>query len=108
MGRFQFRDFDVVCRTNRDARLSPAPGGEDYSCREMLRRLVRVATPATVHEARAAADYRRSHLLSSGGVQLLRAYRDAARYGLHLLPPGLRLDGLVVDIGANIGGSPWW
>jgi FkbM family methyltransferase len=69
----------------------------------MFKRLVRLATPSTVHEARAAADYKRSHSLSSGGVQLLRAYRDAGQYGLHLLPPGLRLDGLVVDIGANIG-----
>jgi FkbM family methyltransferase len=34
---------------------------------------------------------------------LLRAYRDAEHYGLHLLPPALRLDGLVVDVGANIG-----
>jgi FkbM family methyltransferase len=69
----------------------------------MLRRLVRLATPATVHEARAAADYKRNHSLSAGGVNLLRAYRDAAHYGLHLLPPGLHLDGLVVDVGANTG-----
>ena len=43
------------------------------------------------------------HSLSSRGLDLLRAYRDAAHYGLHLLPAGLRLDGLVVDVGANIG-----
>jgi FkbM family methyltransferase len=32
-----------------------------------------------------------------------RTYRRASQFGLRLLPDGLRLDGLIVDIGANVG-----
>jgi FkbM family methyltransferase len=68
-----------------------------------LRRFAELATPAAVQTALNASAYRRSHALPVSGSALLRAYSHARQFGLHLLPPGLSLDGLVVDIGANVG-----
>ena len=60
------------------------------------RRLARLAVPLGVVTAKRARAFGRSHGLSTTGVALFQAYRDAERFGLHLLPPGLRLDGLAV------------
>lgn len=67
------------------------------------RAILETMEPVGVRDFRAARRYVRSHGLSCGVSRSFLGYRRARRFGLHLLPPGLGLAGLVVDVGANRG-----
>lgn len=71
--------------------------------RDVFRRAAHVAEPRALSTVRQASGYARSHGLSGSLKQRLTAHRRAAEVGLQLLPSGLTLDGLVVDVGANHG-----
>lgn len=59
--------------------------------------------PLALADARWGLRYGRDHQLSSPAREWPRLFQDARRFGLHLLPTDHRLDGLVLDVGANIG-----
>jgi FkbM family methyltransferase len=63
----------------------------------------RAITPPAITRARDSVAFGRRHGLSSPPTAWLDGYRSAFRFGLHYLPAGFTLDGLIVDIGANEG-----
>ena len=68
-----------------------------------VQRFGQLAQPVALLEATSAVRYARSHRLSSPSLGWPAAYRRARKFGLHLIPDGLPLDGLAVDVGANVG-----
>lgn len=71
--------------------------------RDAVRFVADGVQPAGLREIRAARTFGRQQRLSGRFAARLIGHRRAARYGLHLLPPGIGLDGLVIDVGANQG-----
>lgn len=63
----------------------------------------RAATPPALTAIRDGLAFGHDHQLSSSRSEWVTGYRHAFRYGLHYLPRGFRLDGLVIDAGANVG-----
>jgi FkbM family methyltransferase len=69
----------------------------------LLRRLRRTATPVGVADRREAVAYGRSHGLEKPLRDWFNAYQRGKRFGLDLIPDGMTLDGLILDVGANVG-----
>lgn len=63
----------------------------------------RAFAPPALTSVRESLAFGRDHCLSSTRRDWVVEYRRAFRFGLHYLPPGFSLDGLVVDVGANRG-----
>jgi FkbM family methyltransferase len=63
----------------------------------------RALTPPAFTSIRESVAFGREHRLSSSVRDWVMGYRSAFRFGLHYLPPGFGLDGLIVDVGANRG-----
>lgn len=70
---------------------------------DRLHWIERAATPPALTAIREGLTFGHDHQLSSSRSEWIIGYRHAFRYGLHYLPRGFRLDGLVVDGGANVG-----
>lgn len=68
-----------------------------------LRQALRAVEPHGARVLREAAAFAGAHGLTGDPRERLSAYRQARTVGLHLLPQQQRLDGLVVDVGANHG-----
>lgn len=68
-----------------------------------VRRAAGILGPPPLAGIRDSLRYGRDHRLSSPRSQWVLGYRDVLEFGLHLIPPGTQLDGLVVDAGANRG-----
>lgn len=68
-----------------------------------LHRAIQLAQPHGVQMVRHAMRFGREHELAAPRRDWWRLWQESARFGLNLLPPGLVLDGLVVDVGANEG-----
>ena len=64
---------------------------------------MRPLQPAGLRRAGEIIRFGRSHRLSSSEVDWLRMQYETKSFGLELLPSGLALDGLILDIGANAG-----
>jgi FkbM family methyltransferase len=71
--------------------------------KDRVRHASRWAEPAVLGAIREASEFAASHGIATGRRRYVPAFRHARRYGIQLLPAGRRLDGLVVDVGANSG-----